>query len=571
MKTQPQFYSSFKISNNNTQQQFRKKYHYQGKKPKRIFNQQQPHPSPTLPDPHPKNLVCFQNCTKWSLTLSTTSNIKKHQISTETITGQISQVNQSIRNVTENVVDFFPIDIRTNQRFALDRNQPKMPLNIEFDCGDDSNNFSNINKEYSSYVFEIDLNASLHSCPRVFKDNINFKVKGYDIIKAIQSRLSTLGTKERNGYLNMKSSSMISFSTNVFNNIQCSFGVCFSISADAIDEFFASSYHNVYLMSAFEIKVTKLKISYNLPLIVFTYPNVQNNNPVFFSQPLPIPFYLNFCNWHSFMSCTTPVIYESENISIKDVLSSFEKAGLFGIGCLLKLDGNYYTKVNFFPTLNNVFINVKDDNTTSGSTSINTNNGNNNGNDTSTLDGSFITSISSQQEEKNNLLINYFLNKKIIFKEQIRESYNVSSYNSQLNSFIKSNPEIEDITLNDITSDSYFSIIWTPTKTPQPMDRNGMKFLENGNLSSFEVFYKFRSIKISNSAHYMTVIGVSEKDIKGRNIDSLNFPMFDYFWFANRSASANQFLMKKELYINKNYFFSFKEFVNNLEISLPQK
>ena len=103
------------------------------------------------------------------------------------------------------------------------------------------------------------------------------------------------------------------------------------------------------------------------------------------------------------------------------------------------------------------------------------------------------------------------------------------------------------------------------------MDRNGMKFLENGNLSSFEVFYKFRSIKISNSAHYMTVIGVSEKDIKGRNIDSLNFPMFDYFWFANRSASANQFLMKKELYINKNYFFSFKEFVNNLEISLPQK
>ena len=67
----------------------------------------------------------------------------------------------------------------------------------------------------------------------------------------------------------------------------------------------------------------------------------------------------------------------------------------------------------------------------------------------------------------------------------------------------------------------------------------------------------------------MNVIGIAEKDIKGRNINSLNYPMFDYFWFANRSANANQFLMNKDLYFNKNYFYSFKEFVSANELNLP--
>ena len=564
MKSQSNYYSNQKISNCATpsQQPFRRKYYHSNKKPKRVYSSS----TQPLPQNHQANIICFQHCAVWSLKLSTITNSNKKCISQRSIEGKIAQVNQNIKSNCDNVIEYFPIDIRKNQRFALDRNQPKIPLNIEFDCVDMDESFEDINKEYASYIFEIDLNAKLHSCAQIFKDNINFKVKGYDIIKSIQSRLNNIGQKERNGYLNMKAENILTFSANVFNNIQCSFGVVFTISTEAIDDFFSSSYHNVYLMSEYGIKVTKLKIIYNLPLIVFSsqstiVPNAKSNQ-LFFTQP--IQFYLNFCNWHSFMSCTTPIIFESEDLSIKNILYGFKRAALFGIGAVFRLDGNFYTKVNYYPTINSMYINLKEDNTNTAST-------NNNPNDSSTLDGSFRTSISSSQQDEKTIMncINCFNTKKIVFKEQVKENYNVKSFMEQVKYIEKTNSEIDELTLNDIYTDSYFSIVWTPLKTAQPKDLKGMKFVESGNCSSFEIFYRFRGNKLSNTAHYMNVIGIAEKDIKGRNINSLNYPMFDYFWFANRSANANQFLMNKDLYFNKNYFYSFKEFVSANELNLP--
>ena len=101
-------------------------------------------------------------------------------------------------NIQNELYNFFPIDIKSNQRFVLEKNQRKIPLIISFDFNDNfnkekKNEFStNLNNEYSNSLFEIELNAFLHEDNKIhiFKDNINFKVKGFDIMKSIHNKPS---------------------------------------------------------------------------------------------------------------------------------------------------------------------------------------------------------------------------------------------------------------------------------------------------------------------------------------------------------------------------------------------
>jgi hypothetical protein len=105
-------------------------------------------------------------------------------------------------------------------------------------------------------------------------------------------------------------------------------------------------------------------------------------------------------------------------------------------------------------------------------------------------------------------------------------------------------------------------------KTPQPQMK-GMKFIECENYSSIEVFYKFKNDKIIESAHYMKVIGINEKDIKGRNISSYDNNLFDFFWFANKTPTPNmfnQFLFEQDLLNNKNSFYALKDKLKSLPI-----
>ena len=259
------------------------------------------------------------------------------------------------------------------------------------------------------------------------------------------------------------------------------------------------------------------------------------------------------------MTTTTPIIYESESLLIKDIFNSFHKASLFGMNCLFRLDPQTYTKCNFFPSLNTVYIvtNANESLYSNATTTITTNN-----DTSSTLDGSFINSISSNQDDNNNKT------HKIIYKEQIKEIYYTSSYSNQIHSLIKEFTELDELTIGDISSESYFSLIWTPMKTPQPQMK-GMKFIECENYSSIEVFYKFKNDKIIESAHYMKVIGINEKDIKGRNISSYDNNLFDFFWFANKTPTPNmfnQFLFEQDLLNNKNSFYALKDKLKSLPI-----
>ena len=130
---------------------------------------------------HLNDLYCFQHCSQWTLTL--TSTINKIYLDKDILVGTANN-NDTQNQIIPNLPNYLPIDIRANQRFALDRNQPKIYLCRNFDVLKENSTFSNINNDYVGLTFDIQLGALLHGY-NVFKDSINFKVKGYDIIKSI--------------------------------------------------------------------------------------------------------------------------------------------------------------------------------------------------------------------------------------------------------------------------------------------------------------------------------------------------------------------------------------------------
>ena len=573
----------------------KKEYISQSKKPK--LKEQTPARFFSLPENHKNSLQCFKHCSQWILNFSSYSPQLKSTIASTSLIGSVNNKNanfsfdSSLPNY-DDISEYLPIDIKENQRFALDSDQPKLPLNIEFPILKDNTKteIEKIGKEFIGYIFEIELNAKLHeqnnrnNYHTVFKDNINFKVKGYDIMKAIYNKLYSFNCENSNYLPTQYNSDEFSLSAIVFNNIQCSFGISFSISANSYASFKKTQHIKTSINSLIylNIQITKIKITYSLPLIVFTikkkenallttlnslpdvipeyYPkkhqNEINNTP----KQMIVP-YINFSNWHSFMTTTTPIIYESESLLIKDIFNSFHKASLFGMNCLFRLDPQTYTKCNFFPSLNTVYIvtNANESLYSNATTTITTNN-----DTSSTLDESFINSISSNQDDNNNNNKTH----KIIYKEQIKEIYYTSSYSNQIQSLMKEFTELDELTIGDISSESYFSLIWTPMKTPQPQMK-GMKFIECENYSSIEVFYKFKNDKIIESAHYMKVIGINEKDIKGRNISSYDNNLFDFFWFANKTPTPNmfnQFLFEQDLLNNKNSFYALKDKLKSLPI-----
>lgn len=524
---------------------------------------------------HINDLNCFQHCTTWTLNLTSTINKVPYYKEVLLGTNTPNNFNNDYQNKQiTNVSKFLPIDIRANQRFALDRNQPKLFLCLDFDITNHESRISNVNNDYAAQTFEIELGAMLHG-NNVFKDSINFKVKGYDIIKSIHGRLND---KKTSNTLQMNNPSKINiFQTTVFNNIQCTFGVDFIISNFNLSKFYSSPYYNNNSIAVYEIKVVKFRIVYSLPLCVFTYQpmpmmaypvynnmlNKRVNNMYYNMSHKSVqiqPIRTNFCNWHSFMSNTTPIVFECEELLIKDIFNSFIKASLFGIDSLYKIDQNHYTKVKYFPTLNSVFVEEKDYSNIllNSATNINMNN------DSSTLDGSFLTNISSTKDEEKPQKTK----KTIYWKENIQQTFKKPSYQKQLKNIYEKNIGIDDISINEISSDSYFSILWTPSKTSQPINVNeSLKFVDNLNFTSFVVAYQFRNQKIKNSAHFLPVIGVQEQDYYGNIINTTcQQGANECFWFQNKAINSNQFFLEQDFYMNKMNFCFFLENGCNKEI-----
>ena len=508
---------------------------------------------------HNFDLICFQKCSNWILKLSKITN-NKISYSNELL-GRINEKNivyDKKYNIQNDLSKYFPIDMRNNQRFSLDKNIPKIPLLITFNFEDLNNKeknefFTQLNSDYSNLLFEIDLNANLHENKNIFKDNINFKVKGFDILKSIQNKISSL---KINKIIEINNEELF-LENYVFNNIQCSFGIGFSISKNNLINYFKLKN---YTFLENKIKITKLFLNYSLPLIVFSRPkkipnqlyNNNNINKIINYNNINNYISNNFCNFHSFMTYTTPFIYESEELKIKTILDSFINPSLFGINCLFKLDNLKFTNIRYFPTLNSLYINIL-------------HNSSSNSNNNSTLDGSFLSKSSEDKENKNNRIQN-----NIFFKEPIKEIYNMPNFIEQYKKIQKNFPEIEELELGEINNDSYFSLIWTPIKTFQNKNFDCIEF-DNMNNISFEIFYKFKSGVLDG--HYLTVSGIKEKNIKGVNIDGENiFQLFDYFMFSNNSIipipymknySFHLFQQQQILTVNKHLFCALKNNINN--------
>ena len=508
---------------------------------------------------HNFDLICFQKCSNWILKLSKITN-NKISYSNELL-GRINEKNivyDKKYNIQNDLSKYFPIDMRNNQRFSLDKNIPKIPLLITFNFEDLNNKeknefFTQLNSDYSNLLFEIDLNANLHENKNIFKDNINFKVKGFDILKSIQNKINSL---KINKIIEINNEELF-LENYVFNNIQCSFGIGFSISKNNLINYFKLKN---YTFLENKIKITKLFLNYSLPLIVFSRPkkipnqlyNNSNINKIINYNNINNSISNNFCNFHSLMTYTTPFIYESEELKIKTILDSFINPSLFGINCLFKLDNLKFTNIRYFPTLNSLYINIL-------------HNSSSNSNNNSTLDGSFLSKSSEDKENKNNRIKN-----NIFFKESVKEIYNMANYTEQYKKIQKNFPEIEELELGEINNDSYFSLIWSPIKSFQNKNFNCIEF-DNMNNISFEIFYKFKSGVLDG--HYLTVSGIKEKNIKGVNIDGENiFQLFDYFMFSNNSIipipymknySFHLFQQQQILTVNKHLFCALKNNINN--------
>ena len=511
---------------------------------------------------HKYDLICFQKCSIWELNLSKLDSKNKKSFSNDLI-GGINEKNiktfftKENFNIQNELSSYFPIDMGANQRFALDKNIIKIPLLISFDLNDEilrkkNEFFIKINPEYSNTIFEIELNGFLehYKRNRILKDNVKFQVKGFDIMKSIHNKINSL---KMDKIYKMKGDELY-YENYIFNNIQCSIGVGFIISKNNIIKNI-----NARSFSIFEdnVKITKLFLNYSLPITVFTkqiqiqnsynknnnnnnYNNYNNNNN--YNNYIITPIQ-NFCNFHSFMTNTTPFIYESDDLKVIDILESLNQASLFGINCLFKIDFKTFTNIRYFPKLNSLSINTLNNNTSF--TSNNT-----------TLDGSFLSNKSS------------FIKKTdIFFRENVKEIYNMKCYNEQIRNIKKNYSEIEELELNDIGYDSYFSIIWTPIKSFSNPKYNCIEY-NNLNSLSFEIIYKFKTG--NNTGHFMEVCGIQEKDIKGNDTNCNFFSCDDYFWFTNKSYNPismknnyNITLLQQQMFLfNKNYFCLLKNNFN---------
>jgi hypothetical protein len=129
------------------------------------------------------------------------------------------------------------------------------------------------------------------------------------------------------------------------------------------------------------------------------------------------------------------------------------------------------------------------------------------------------------------------INPQIIYiDENINSISNQLNYIEQINKIFKLHSEFDIIDLSNIDKDSYFSIIWVPN----------YKLNQNFPLISFEVFYQFKSG--INNVHYLTILGIIEKNIFEIEQNKNSISNFDYFWFAN-------LFLRQGIYKNNNYTY----------------
>ena len=436
--------------------------------------------------------------------------------------------------IFSNFEEVLPIDIRENQILTFDSSQQKVFLKLNFPINAKNGfNLRQVKKELTNQIFDIKL-SGLFNQKEIFSEPINFQVKGFDIVKAI---IKTLNNKETIPQIQDKNVKIIS---SVFNNIQMTFLVEFQISLEHLKKVYTFPIKNLNTINEYGIKITKIILVYCLQYSSLIRKIKSNNisNMNNFNKKICIPFLKNnlnrrhnqnkikinknFCNWHSFMTSTTPIYYESDDLLIMNIFNSIYKPSLFGIDIILKDEQLINHKIKYFPVLSCIFIETSK---VSISPSV----------------SSKSTSISFNLNNNEKKAQNMFF-----FKENHFNIYEIPSYSEQIKNFLENNPEAYNLNLNEISENSYFSLIWIPfnsfiSKTNFP---SGFKF-EKQKLPIFQVFYKFKSFnECSYKVKFIPVIGIVEKNYKGNIEYSIfNDVKSEIFWFKNLFTNNNNYLI----------------------------
>ena len=104
--------------------------------------------------------------------------------------------------------------------------------------------------------------------------------------------------------------------------------------------------------------------------------------------------------------------------------------------------------------------------------------------------------------------------------------HNRKHFCTQTQEIYEKYPECQTIALNEITDSSYFSVLWTPTKS-----------VGYANNTSFLVFYRFRNKYLSDSVKFVPVIGCVSSKFE------------DEFWLTNQNLqienNMNEFAFNK--------------------------
>lgn len=286
--------------------------------------------------------------------------------------------------------------------------------------------------------------------------------------------------------------------------------------------------------------INQLNLSYQTPYGIMqnitnkfaddigAFPQIKNNKH-------------NFCNWFSFMTNTTPLMLNHEDLTLKSFFSSFEKPSIFGVDCLFKFNNSYFHKT-FHPSFSAINIELlteQPSNTTNtiipNNQSIITSTGcenlNNLSNLNSTLDGSFYSYVSESEQANAAKLQNT-----VFFIEDLAMHLR-PLFCDKAQEFLESH-ELLNVSVAEVSENSWFSVLWTPEKNK-----------ENSHLEAnacFLVFYRIKPAACDSKIGFLPVIGVSS----GKFGDEI-------FWFSNQASvqvlvnKGNFQKMKEDYYSNR--------------------
>ena len=180
----------------------------------------------------------------------------------ESIHGKIDKNDISKYNILNNIfpnIDLIlPINIKENQILIFNSKEEKIFLKYFFPINlKNGSMIRNVNKDLINQIFDFKLSGELNN-KKVFSEPIHFQVKGFDIVKSI---VKNLNNKEINIQSKEKKYKVL---CTVFNNIQLTFIIEFSISFENLTKIYTFPIKKITSINEYNIKINKLILIYCL-------------------------------------------------------------------------------------------------------------------------------------------------------------------------------------------------------------------------------------------------------------------------------------------------------------------